>query len=132
MMVRPKRGRVALVGHAQWNTYMYPETGMPRHWRFDWPTDATLAQRHLTLANYQAMYATQDGRCAICKAAREPLGLVIDHNHSTGKVRGLLCSGCNTGLGLFQDSPDMLEVAMEYLEERGCYGPNALAEGEGA
>ncbi len=39
----------------------------------------------------------------------------IDHDHSTGKVRGLLCSCCNTGIGMFKDNPDVLDRAAFYL-----------------
>ena len=51
-------------------------------------------------------------------AGTEPLGLVIDHNHKTGKVRGLLCGSCNTGIGLLKDSPDVLDAAIEYLQHQ--------------
>jgi hypothetical protein len=55
--------------------------------------------------------------CAICHNA--PRGrLRIDHNHSTGKYRGLLCDNCNIGLGHFKDSPELLRKAIRYLKER--------------
>jgi Recombination endonuclease VII len=58
----------------------------------------------------------QHGRCAICK--RLPYtkkGLVVDHCHQTGAIRGILCSRCNSALGLLDDDPALLEQALEYL-----------------
>lgn len=75
---------------------------------------------------YEEKFAFQDGMCAVCK---KPLKLFtfeaktkletahIDHSHTTGKIRGLLCSKCNSGLGLFQDSVVVLRNAVNYLEE---------------
>ena len=42
--------------------------------------------------------------------------LTVDHNHETNTIRGLLCSNCNTGLGMFSDNPELLIAAAEYLE----------------
>ena len=44
----------------------------------------------------------------------------VDHNHKTGKVRGILCADCNWGLGLFQDNPELLIKAAKYLNGRNC------------
>ena len=58
------------------------------------------------------------GLCAICN--KEPdtkRGLHVDHDHSTGEVRGLLCHRCNTGLGQFLDDPELLNSAISYLKE---------------
>lgn len=56
---------------------------------------------------------SQEGKCAICK---EQTTLVVDHDHTTGEVRGLLCRKCNVGLGAFQDIPNILRAAIGYLE----------------
>lgn len=53
--------------------------------------------------------------CAICRGAPRAR-LHIDHNHGTGKYRGLLCDNCNIGLGHFKDSPALLAKAIEYLK----------------
>ena len=64
----------------------------------------------------------QDHKCAICKTVgfkmREDhtTGMNLDHDHSTGKPRGLLCHNCNRGLGLFQDDPVLLKEAARYVE----------------
>jgi hypothetical protein len=68
----------------------------------------------LTAAEYDALLAKQAGRCAIC--GTQPVKrLAVDHEHATGKVRGLLCSTCNSGLGHFKDSVPALENAIAYL-----------------
>jgi hypothetical protein len=73
------------------------------------------ATRHgLTRDELDALYKASNGLCDIC--GREPARwLNVDHDHETGKVRGLLCLACNTGLGNFQDSVEWLQKAIEYL-----------------
>jgi len=64
---------------------------------------------------YQALVQAEDGRCAICKEAAK---LHLDHDHQTGKIRGLLCGACNRAIGMMQDNPARLRAAAAYLEER--------------
>jgi hypothetical protein len=73
---------------------------------------------NLTLEEYQAMFDAQNGVCKICgnPESRPKLSLSVDHCHAKGHVRGLLCKGCNTALGLFQDSEELLMKAIEYLK----------------
>jgi len=61
------------------------------------------------------MYEEQDGKCFICKK-KSSKNLAVDHCHKTNNVRRLLCSECNTGLGLFYDDPKLLLKAAEYLQ----------------
>ena len=78
----------------------------------------------ITLDEYTKILMTQDGKCKLCLTDK-PGGkgvFHVDHNHNTGHIRGLLCHGCNTGLGLFGDSADRLKAAAYYLEENGSYG----------
>jgi hypothetical protein len=65
--------------------------------------------------DYRDMLATQDGKCAICGG--EPFGrrLDVDHDHESGRVRGLLCSKCNSGIGSLNDDPDLIDKAAAYL-----------------
>ncbi len=63
--------------------------------------------------DYDALLALQGGVCAICRKNR-PLG--VDHCHLFNEVRGLLCNNCNVGLGMFDDDPDRLRAAADYLE----------------
>jgi|SRR5690348_1346371 len=64
---------------------------------------------------YADMLEAQKGKCAICKQAPKVGGLHIDHDHTTGAIRGLLCSGCNKALGYFRDDPAIIENAARYL-----------------
>lgn len=80
-----------------------------------------LAVYNMTKADYEAMELAQDGCCAICRGYsgwRANGGrLVVDHDHETGLVRGLLCPSCNRGLGQFRDSPEFLTSASNYIKE---------------
>ena len=76
----------------------------------------------LTKEQYDRMLAGQDGGCAICKRPEtakikgKVMDMAVDHCHKTGKVRGLLCSTCNTALGSFRDDPEIIRKAIEYLK----------------
>lgn len=72
----------------------------------------------LTPEQYLDLYNSQNGKCAICKKEPETKrGLAIDHNHETGKVRGLLCHHCNIGIGNFMENIDLMNDAIIYLKE---------------
>jgi hypothetical protein len=68
---------------------------------------------NITDRAYAAMLRKQKGRCAICGV--KMIVPCVDHCHDTGKVRGLLCHHCNTGLGMFKDNPKTLKRALAYL-----------------
>ena len=72
---------------------------------------------NITPAQYDAMFNAQNGRCAICDKTPQENGkrLTIDHCHKTGKVRGLLCYRCNTGLASFKDELRLVSEAVTYL-----------------
>lgn len=64
-----------------------------------------------------ALYEKQQGKCAICGDEPKTMrGLHVDHCHTTGAVRGLLCHGCNTGIGALKDDPALLSKAISYLK----------------
>jgi len=69
----------------------------------------------ITVDQYNAMYKAQEGGCYICGEPEIGKALSIDHDHVSGKVRGLLCSNHNRALGLLKDDPDLLLKAHEYL-----------------
>lgn len=77
-----------------------------------------LKQYGITEEEYYIIFNNQNGCCKICKTHQNKLksSLHIDHNHNTGKVRGLLCGKCNQGLGFFYDNIDLMEKAIEYLK----------------
>jgi hypothetical protein len=92
-----------------------------REWR------AKNAERHyfrqrarthgLTLAELRLLEESAGGVCEICK--KHVGELHIDHDHTTGKVRGMLCGSCNRALGLFHEDVEALRSAIAYLQERG-------------
>lgn len=76
----------------------------------------------LTVADYEARLRMQDHRCALCGRpdGHDGKRLVIDHCHATGRVRGLLCSRCNSALGYFEDDPHRIANAVAYLGGLPC------------
>ncbi len=76
----------------------------------------------ITLEDFDRILESQGGVCAICKRSAEETGsenLHVDHDHTTGVVRGLLCRSCNRGIGYLADSPERLRSAVAYLMAGG-------------
>ena len=73
----------------------------------------------MTKEEYDQRLKDQDGKCAICGTEKpynqEGKNFAIDHDHKKGIIRGLLCHGCNVGLGHFKDDPSLLQRAIDYL-----------------
>lgn len=78
-----------------------------------------IAKFGISLDQYESMLLSQGSKCAICLTPQNDLSLMlcVDHDHSTGKIRGLLCHKCNTGIGLLGDSIDNLSNACIYLKQ---------------
>lgn len=73
----------------------------------------------VTQEDYLRMYTEQQGRCGICRKrlySKRFKAFAVDHNHETGKIRGLLCGNCNTGLDLFKEDPIALARAIEWTK----------------
>lgn len=113
--IRQKEYAASEAGKAKRSEYETKDTtkAKKREWHLknNYRTDET---------TYNALFEKQCGCCAICgttepNAGRPSYKFAIDHCHSTGAVRGLLCKNCNTGLGLFKDSTPNLERAISYL-----------------
>ena len=81
-----------------------------------------LSRYGITLEDYEAMVLGQEGMCGICGESGGK-DLYVDHDHSTRKVRGLLCHSCNVGLGHFRDRTELLRAAIDYLENSGGISP---------
>ncbi len=71
----------------------------------------------LTMEDYNKMLKKQGGTCVICRNGNNRRKLCVDHNHKTGKVRGLLCDSCNFTIGHSKEDINLLKKAIKYLEE---------------
>jgi hypothetical protein len=105
-----------------------------RRERANVPQDPSLTRRYalksaygISPEEYDAMYERQEGCCAICGDFKEPWEpgkgvkgrsqfLVVDHHHGTSRVRGLLCTRCNVGIGQFRDDPVIMQAAILYID----------------
>lgn len=73
---------------------------------------------NITIQEYNNMFEKQEGCCGICGIHQSKLSssLNVDHDHLNNKIRALLCTNCNTALGKFKDSIEILEKALKYLK----------------
>ena len=96
----------------------------------DFGRNSYLKRRYgITLEEFDNMKDNQDGKCAICgsisgKINKKNDRLTVDHDHSTGEVRGILCHKCNFGLGHFDDDIERLAMAIAYLKIYQQVSPN--------
>ncbi len=88
--------------------------------RYSWKARGV---RNFTTEDYEAIWEKQNGKCAICEREIRLYGTnrndgdaCVDHDHDTGKVRGLLCRRCNLGLGFLGDNQEMVAKALSFLE----------------
>lgn len=98
-----------------------------RQWRVENPEKAAESRRRvdlkrnrgITVGEYDSMFSAQGGKCAICRCdCVTGKRLAVDHDHETGRIRGLLCANRNNGCGRFRDDPDLLYAAAAYLAPR--------------
>jgi hypothetical protein len=71
----------------------------------------------ITEDDYDVLFESQQNKCAICETIKDHTHkkMAVDHNHKTNKIRGILCTHCNTALGLFKEDPQLLIKAAKYL-----------------
>jgi Recombination endonuclease VII/HNH endonuclease len=111
-------------------TYNAGEEGNAKYMRdhreafpLDWKDQDLRKKFGITLAEYCAMLVAQDGKCGICGLEETATrggnlkALAVDHDHVTGKIRGLLCQECNQAIGKFRDNRDTLLSAIRYLDK---------------
>ena len=88
--------------------------------RYEMRRDEYLKRKYgITHAEYNKLFEQQKGKCEICKTHQSELKarLSVDHDHQTGRVRGLLCYNCNSTLGHAKDSIDILQSSIRYLKK---------------
>lgn len=96
--------------HKKWNA-----ANPGKRKEIDWRCQGIVG---MTLERFEEIVRAQDGKCWICQKT-PATALCVDHDHTTGMVRGLLCDRCNTALGGFRDDPELLERAAQYLRKNG-------------
>lgn len=78
--------------------------------------DSNLRSKYgLSLEGYNQLFDEQEGRCAICSREQDDENLCVDHCHTSGEIRGLLCRQCNRAIGLLGDDTVIIRKALEYL-----------------
>ncbi len=114
---KDKKYKDGLKGHCKECDKIY-RNGNPR--LADYVSNYNLKHRYgITLKDYEFLYEKQKGCCAICgrHSSEFKRRLAVDHNHKTGKVRGLLCVNCNRFLGLVKESRGLLLKMILYLKQ---------------
>lgn len=132
---KPKKGRMCKICVSEWhrNHYKKPEVKIRYNKNnTEWRTKNRELSRlydfkhrlkgyGITLNDYERMFMEQSGKCAICKSSspkrKDAKKLFIDHDHSNGKVRGLLCHRCNLAVGWMEDDPIRESSIIDYLNK---------------
>lgn len=70
----------------------------------------------ITADQYDEMLKAQGSTCAICHKDKDRISFSVDHDHDTGRIRGILCENCNRGIGMFKHDVQLLELAINYLQ----------------
>lgn len=105
--------------------YMSVYQAMPETQMATWVRNLMRNYR-MTPHQFNELWEAQGGKCGVCEVDMKPRGrekesACVDHNHTTGVVRGLLCRECNNGIGCLKDCPEVLELAAKYLRAKGHY-----------
>ncbi len=87
-----------------------------KKWAHDNPEKQRIMMRKCRYGLSEKQQSMLAEKCEICGSN---VKLVIDHDHETNTMRGVLCNGCNTGLGFFKDDVDSLRQAVKYLNDKG-------------
>ncbi len=118
--------QLSLSKRADWAAYMRAYSKRARAANPDYHKSIFLRRKYgISVADYDRMLESQGGACAICAKPEKMairgtvVALAVDHDHDTGAVRALLCSACNTAIGLFNDDPKLLGAAKDYLAKHG-------------
>ena len=95
--------------------------GYEKQWRQNNPKHKKIfdlrKKYNLSYEGWLQMWEVQDGKCAICgNSFTKPSDAQVDHDHRTGKIRGLLCHKCNSGMGYFNDNPQIIIKVIKYLK----------------
>lgn len=101
-----------------------------KEFALDWKDKYLRRDYGISLHDYGVKLVEQNGKCAICKQPEtgkaqngSVKALAVDHCHATNKVRGLLCERCNKALGYFNDDPELMREAIEYVNKYSCESP---------
>lgn len=86
----------------------------PEKWKRTQKASSLKSLYGLSMESWNLLFRSQNGQCYLC--SRSGVRLSVDHCHTSGRVRGLLCQKCNAALGLLDDSPERLRAAAAYLE----------------
>jgi len=104
------RNREKILETSKWHYQEYKQASNYQLKKWLW------SKYKMSLPDYEARVASQFGQCAVCGG--RPTRFVVDHDHSTSEIRGLLCHMCNIMLGCAKDTPEVLRQAALYLERR--------------
>lgn len=104
-------------GKSEFSKDKNKSTGLSSRCKYCVKEDQLKRNYKISLEDYNFIYESQKGKCAICGKDRKELkyDLAIDHNHTTGKIRGLLCNSCNSLIGCAEDNKDIIQSAIDYL-----------------